>query len=152
MKKSRLILSFLLIFCTLLLLAACGGCAKQDENKTKVVFNLRSEGKTMDPQLAANESSSKILAACMEGLVRQGEKSGKIIPAVAEKWETSEDGLTWTFHLRKNAKWSNDEPVTANDFHYAITRLFEPMFAAEGAYLLYCIKNSEEYPGSVINN
>ena len=152
MKKSYLVFGMLLSLC-LLFVAGCGGSSQDtDSNKTKVVFNLRQEGKTLDPQLSSNEASSKLLAACMEGLVRQGQKSGEIIPGVAEKWETSEDGLIWTFHLRKDAKWSNGEPVTAHDFYYALKRAFEPITASEPAYLFYSIKNSEEYTAGEVTD
>ena len=157
MKRNyQVIIGLLLLTLTLipasLILTGCGGGNNSDTNKNKVIFNLRQEGKTLDPQLQSNEASSKLLAACMEGLVRQGQKNGEIVPGVAEKWETSEDGLTWTFHLRKDAKWSNGEPVSAYDFYYALKRAFEPMTASEAAYLFYCIKNSEEYTAGKIKD
>ena len=61
----------------------------------------------------------------MEGLVRIA-PDGKPQPAVAEKWEASEDGKKITFHLRKDAKWSNGDPVTAQDFEYAWKRVLDP--------------------------
>ena len=59
----------------------------------------------------------------MEGLVKL-DKDGKLAPGIAETWEKSEDGKSWTFKLRKNAKWSNGDPVTAHDFVYAWQRIF----------------------------
>src|SRR6185369_16116155 len=63
------------------------------------------------------------------------------IPGIAERWESSADGLTWTFHLRK-AGWSDKKPVTAQDFVFAWRRLLEPKTAARGAQLLWVIKNA----------
>ena len=140
---------FLLACLTGLLVLFTSGCGKSDSTTKSgqpiVTFNLRSEGKTIDPQLQTSESSSKVDGMCMEGLISFGKKSGEIIPGVAEKWEVSKDGKIMTFYLRKNAKWSNGEPVTSNDFLFAFKRALEPATAAQYAYLLYTIKNAEAY-------
>ena len=61
---------------------------------------------------------------------------------MAERWETSADGLTWTFHLR-DALWSDGVPVTADDFVFSLRRILTPGLASEYAYLLYFIKNAQ---------
>src|SRR5262249_1244893 len=64
------------------------------------------------------------------------------VPGIAERWETSPDGLTWTFHLRK-ARWSDGRPVTAGDFVFAWRRLLDPKTAARGADNLRVIQNAQ---------
>ncbi|MCD5442184.1 ABC transporter substrate-binding protein [Lactobacillus delbrueckii subsp. lactis] len=66
----------------------------------------------MDPALNNDVYSGEQLDATMEGLVRLGNNS-KILPGIAKSWKESKDGMTWTFNLRKNAKWSNGEALTA---------------------------------------
>ncbi|MFP3442983.1 ABC transporter substrate-binding protein, partial [Pantoea sp. SIMBA_133] len=66
-------------------------------------------------------------------------------PAAAKEWEKSEDGKTYTFHLREDAKWSNGEPVTAEDFEYAWKRLANPDTASPAAFLAYFIEGAEAY-------
>jgi oligopeptide transport system substrate-binding protein len=118
---------------------------KAETGKNVVIFNNGEESKTIDPQLVTGETGIRINVATMEGLVMLGKTPGDIIPGVAEKWKTSKDGLEWTFHIRKDAKWSNGEPVTSHDALFGIKRALAPNTAAEYAYLLYYIKNGKEY-------
>lgn len=94
-----------------------------------------------DPQLANSMVNQTVGTTIMEGLVRIRE--GKIVPGAAEKWDVSEDGTAYTFHLR-DSKWSDGQPVTANDFEYAIKRLCDPKTAAPYAYASFYIQNGEE--------
>ena len=66
-------------------------------------------------------------------------------PGTAERWETSEDGLVWKFHLREDAKWSNGDPVTANDFVQSYQRMLTPSLGSQYAYMLHVVKNAEAY-------
>lgn len=97
---------------------------------------------TLDTSKLADQSSNTVAQETQEGLVRLENK--KLVPAGAEKWETSEDGLTWTFHLR-DYSWSDGKKVTAQDYVYAIKRAFEPSIACPNAGIFYCIKGGEEY-------
>lgn len=72
---------------------------------------------SLDTNLATDGDSFEVIADCIDGLT-QMDAEGAAIPAIAEKWDVSEDGLTYTFHLR-DAKWANGDPVTANDFVFA---------------------------------
>jgi oligopeptide transport system substrate-binding protein len=67
---------------------------------------------------------------------------GKIVPAIATTWETSSDGLTWTFHLRPDAVWSDGVPVTADDFVFGIRRVMDPKTASYSAFLNFPIRNA----------
>ena len=78
-----------------------------------------------------------------EGLVTEA-ANGELSPGVAESWTVSDDGLVYTFKLRQNAKWSNGDPVTANDFVFAYQRIQDPATAAEYANILYPIKNAQK--------
>ncbi|MEP6849926.1 MAG: ABC transporter substrate-binding protein, partial [Acidobacteriota bacterium] len=81
--------------------------------------------KTFDPALASTPPETDIVRAIYEGLTDVDPKTLHEVPAVAEKWASSDDGRTWTFQLRKNAKWSNGDPVTARDFVSSWKRLVE---------------------------
>lgn len=83
------------------------GCAKREAAPEKILrLSQRNEPATLDPQLALLPDEFFIIRALDEGLVTP-EPDGSVEPAVAERWETSTDGLTWTFHLRADARWSN---------------------------------------------
>jgi oligopeptide transport system substrate-binding protein len=105
--------------------------------------NIASEPRTTDPGLASDNISGAIAQSTFDGLTRNGEDD-KPHEAVAEKIDVSEDGLTYTFHLR-DSKWSNGDPVTAHDFEFAWKRALDPKTASEYAYQLYYIKNGEAY-------
>ena len=70
---------------------------------------------SLDPQLAQDGTSLEVIANFTDGLI-QPDADGNAIPAIAESWDISEDGKTYTFHLREDAVWSNGAPVTAADF------------------------------------
>jgi oligopeptide transport system substrate-binding protein len=127
-------------------LAACSGekentdDSKKPADKPKVeqVLNFIN-GDTipsMDPSLATDEYGFQFLGATMEGLYRLDEK-GQTTEGIATKHEVSADGKTWTFTLREDAKWSNGDPVTANDFVYAWQRAVDPATGSEyGPYMM----------------
>jgi len=132
----------------LFLLAAFAGCAKREapadagvRSGTLLVGNL-AEPQELDPQLIAAYTDQNIAVALFEGLCALDERSSQPVPGVAERWESSPDGLNWTFHLRPNAKWSNGEPLTAHDFVASWRRALAPTLAAEYAYLLHPLKNA----------
>ncbi|PED69833.1 peptide ABC transporter substrate-binding protein, partial [Bacillus pseudomycoides] len=110
---------------------------KQVLNRTET-----NEIPTMDTSKNTDTLGSQILGNTMEGLYRL-DKDNKPIPAVAESSTKSEDGKKYTFKLRKDAKWSNGDPVTAKDFVFAWQRLVDPKTASEYAFIAYYIKNAE---------
>ena len=146
MKKLFMVFMVLSIF-----IISCGKTGDKTETGKgakgagkKIAVNLQSEPKTLDPQLASDASGITIDSLLYEGLTRL-DKEGKVVPAAAEKWDVSEDGLNWTFHLRKGMKWANGDPVTAKDFAFAWLRALDPKTASEYAYELYYIKGAQEY-------
>ncbi|WP_343314974.1 peptide ABC transporter substrate-binding protein [Brucella sp. BE17] len=98
---------------------------------------------TLDHQRTSTISEANVLRDLYDGLTIQ-DADGKAIPGVAKAWDISEDGTTYTFHLRDNAQWSNGDPVTAGDFQFALRRLMDPKTAAGYASMLFVIKNAED--------
>lgn len=113
-----------------------------------IVWNIGQEPKTWDPVHNTMDSGSGVVKQLFEGLTYFSEDG--IQPGVAETWETSEDGLTWTFHLREDAKWSDGQPVTANDFAYSWRRMCEPTEASQNLVNLtdYVAGAKEYYDGT----
>ncbi len=104
-----------------------------------------SEPPCLDPQLSTDTTSSEILNDCLEGIIRMDEEGiPKKDSGMATNWDVSEDGLVYTFHLR-DAKWTDGEPVSADDFAYAWTRVLDPDTASNYAFLAYPIKNAQAY-------
>ncbi len=119
-------------------------CSKRTATPTSQTLRLsqRNEPATLDPQLATLPDEFFIIRALSEGLVTPNPDGGTPLPAVAERWETSADGLTWTFHLRANARWSNGDPVTAGDFVFSIQRALNPATAAPKAQLFAAVQDA----------
>ncbi len=101
------------------------------------------EPATLDPHKAEAVPDHNILRDLYEGLVSDGPK-GELAPGAAESWDISSDGTVYTFHLRKNGKWSNGDPVTAADFVYSFERALDPKTGSKYTFILYPIKNAEE--------
>lgn len=128
----------------LLLLAALPAlflsCAVPAQAQTILNRGNGAEPESLDPAFAGSAMETNILGDLMVGLTTLDD-AARPIPGVAERWDVSADGLTWTFHLRK-ARWSTNKPVTAQDFVFAWRRLLEPKTAARGAQLLWVIDNA----------
>jgi oligopeptide transport system substrate-binding protein len=105
-------------------------------------FANAAEPFTLDPNLADSSWENYIIGDLMMGLTTE-DTMARPVPGIAERWETSPDGLTWTFHLR-DALWSDGAPVTADDFIFAWRRVLDPKLAASNAYFPYIIKNGEK--------
>ncbi|MFN7140855.1 MAG: peptide ABC transporter substrate-binding protein, partial [Limisphaerales bacterium] len=85
------------------------------------------------------------IIALLEGLTYPDPKTLEPRPGAAESWKVSDDQLTYTFNIRKNARWSNGDPVTAQDFVRSYQRMLSPTLAAEYAYMLHYMENAEEF-------
>lgn len=134
-----------------LLLTCCIGCnkAKQaistnDPSKDKSLLRIcfSSEVQSFDPRLSIDLPSEHALKMLFEGLMRFNLED-KLIPAVADSYEISEDQKTYTFHLRPT-QWSNEEKVTAHDFEYAWKKAIDPSFKGAGVQNFYPIKNVQD--------
>ena len=125
---------FLMIFVfSVVTLTACSGDSESSGKVLKVAKDV--ELASMDQHIATDGLSFEVIAATIEGLYTL-DADGNAIPAIAESYDLSEDGLTYTFHLREDAKWSNGDSVTANDFVYAWRRLVNPNTASEYAFIM----------------
>ncbi len=123
--------------CALLILLV--GCSAKQENVVRI--NLKSEPTTLDPRKARDVHSMTLARMFFEGLTRVNQED-KAELALAEKVEISDDGKIYTFTLRPS-KWTNGDPVTAQDFVYAWTKSLEPHFPSDQAFQLYVIKNAK---------
>lgn len=99
------------------------------------------EPQSLDPQIAEGVPSSNILRDLFEGLTSE-DAAANVIPGLAESWDISEDGLTYTFHLR-DALWSDGQAITAEDVIYAWQRAVDPAVGSNYSFILYPIKNAE---------
>ena len=126
--------------------SADGGADKAEGAGTSDLnIMLETPVQSLDPQQATDGTSFEVIAGYTDGLM-QMDADGQAVPAIAETYDLSDDGLTYTFHLR-DAKWSNGEPVTAADFVFAWQRAVDPAVASEYAYMLSDIgqiKNAAE--------
>ncbi|MBV8165669.1 MAG: peptide ABC transporter substrate-binding protein, partial [Alphaproteobacteria bacterium] len=96
------------------------------------------EPETLDPHHSSGMTEFEIEVELFEGLVQYG-PAGQPVPGVADRWAISEDGLTYRFNLRADARWSNGDPVVANDFVYAFRRAVDPATASSYAFILFPI-------------
>ncbi|CUN42958.1 MULTISPECIES: peptide ABC transporter substrate-binding protein [Clostridium] len=121
-----------------------GNSNASDTVKQELVFNLGADPETIDPTInTASEASTVILNAfeCIMTL----DENDNAVEGAAESVEVSDDGLVYTIKLRKDGKWSDGEPVVADNFKYSWVRALTKENAAEYAYQLYYIKNAEKY-------
>ncbi|MFN4193999.1 MAG: ABC transporter substrate-binding protein, partial [Tabrizicola sp.] len=114
-------------------LALAAGPAMADDILDR---GIGSEWSSLDPQVNFDAAAGWILADAYEGLVTF-DPDGAIIPGAAERWEASADGKTYTFHLREGLKWSNGDPLVAQDFVNGVLRTLNPDTVSEKGYYFY---------------
>lgn len=145
-RRLRFILhnsSFIILF----LLAACSRTAPP----AGLVIVNGPEPESLDPALITAQADGRIVASLFEGLTRYDPKTAMPEPGLAERWEVSPDGKTYTFFIRSNAVWSTGGPVTAHDVVYSWRRVLDPLTAAEYAGQLFYLKNGEEFNSARTN-
>ncbi len=132
----------------LLIITACSESSRTSGAEASaqwLTLTVGSSPNTLDPHLATGVPSWKILTALGEGLVAINGQTLEVKPAVAERWEISEDGLHFRFHLRDNAKWSNGEPVTAADFANSWERMLSPSLGNPYAQDLFAVSGARAF-------
>ena len=147
MKKNKLKKVLALVVAATIgatLLVGCGDDSKKETNEQVLTYNLGADSKTLDPALNTAVDGGIVIANAFEGLCRTDEND-KAIEGGAKSWTISEDGLTYTFNLREDAKWTNGDNVTAHDYEYAWKRVLNPETGAEYAYQMYYIEGAEAY-------
>jgi oligopeptide transport system substrate-binding protein len=102
-----------------------------------------SEPETLDPHRAEGVPTANILRDLFEGLVTTA-PDGRLVPGAAERWEVSEDGTVYTFFLRPEGRWSNGDPLTAEDFVYSLRRSADPATGSKYSQILYPILNAPQ--------
>ena len=127
--------------CFLISLLCFTGCGSDEEYV--LYFELDSAPKTLDPQLANGKSEELLVKNIFEGLMRENSK-GEIVKGAASDYSVSEDGKTYTFTLRKDAKWSDGELLKAEDFVFAFERAVDPKNKAPYVASLYSIVGAKE--------
>jgi oligopeptide transport system substrate-binding protein len=154
-KKLVVLMSILLVL--VMVFTGCSSPADKTDDETgdetqnggtgakKILrTNNSSEPGSLDPALAQGTHESWVLENVFEGLMTFNEK-GELVEGMAEKYEVSEDGLTYKFYIREDAKWTNGDPVTAHDFEYSWKRALDPKTASYYASILYPIKGAEAF-------
>jgi len=158
MKKSKSFAALAMAATMIIGLAGCGNSANTDatvaqggsdtvvSGSSELNIMLETPVESLDPQQATDGTSFEVIANFTDGLM-QMDADGQAVNALAESYDISEDGLTYTFHIRQDANWSNGEPVTAADFVFAWQRAVDPQVASEYSYMLSDIgqiKNAAE--------
>lgn len=108
-------------------------------------FGNATEVTGVDPHGTNGMPEQRIIKSLFEGLVSKDPKTLAIVPGVADRWDVSEDGMTYVFHIRETAKWSNGDPVTAHDFVNSWLRGLMPALANETVTSLFVFKNAEKF-------
>jgi oligopeptide transport system substrate-binding protein len=161
--KTLWLLLAMLVASLALVTAGCGGddegdasgtdtgATTQDEGGSaaanqEITINWGAEPPSLDPGLASDTTSAAILLNIMDPLVLL-DADNEPQPSMAESWDVSDDGKTVTFHLRSDGKWTNGDPVTAEDFEYSWKRTISPELAADYAYQFYGIVGAQDYNG-----
>ncbi len=130
----------------ILMLASCfaiTGCGSKSGPKY-LRYSVGAEPETLDPRKSTGIPESTVQAQLFEGLTTLDAKNNPV-PAMAERWEISPDGLMYKFFLRPGIKWSNGDPVTAYDFEYAWKTTLSPELGAKYSYQLFYIRNGEAF-------
>lgn len=127
------------------------GCSSGENNVSRgnrlgiLHLGNGTEPQELDPHIVTGLPEHHILIALLEGLVRKNPQNLEPVPGVAKSWQISEDGTVYTFTLRQHARWSNGDPVTAEDFRWSYWRAMQPALGNKYAYMFYPIKNAEAY-------
>jgi oligopeptide transport system substrate-binding protein len=144
-------LSVILVFC----FASCQRVETDIEKGNRLQVLHKGNGpevQDLDPHLVNSVASLNVISALLEGLVSEDPHDLHPVPGVAESWEISTDEKTYTFRLRRDAKWSNGEAVTAHDFVESYHRILSTRLASPVAYMLYPVANAEAFNMGKIDN
>lgn len=143
--KSIRIRNIAFIFLCLWVIVLLPSCEEDDGSGHIFKMNIENNPQNLDPQMAEDDESVMIITNMMEGLMKT-DASGAIVPAAAESFSMSEDGITYTFYLRQDRMWESlmedfSEPVTADDFVFAFQRIFDAKTESPYSKDFSCIKN-----------
>ena len=134
-----------------LLVLLNAGCSRSDPPADLVIIN-GPEPESLDPAIQTGQADGRVVGSLFEGLTRYDPVTANPQPGLAERWEISPDGRTYTFFLRTNAAWSTGEPITPEDVVYSWLRLLKPETGCEYVGLLFYIKNAEAYHANSLSD
>ena len=139
----------LVALAALFMLAACSGGdgSRVEQGIQDGVFHLGNgtEPQAIDPHITSGVPEHRIIQSIFEGLVTKNPYSLEIEAGVAQSWEISEDGRLYTFHINEEARWSNGDPITAEDFRWSWQRALDPALGNQYNYMYFPIVNAEEF-------
>jgi len=130
-----------------LLAARVAGSARLEP--ADFAFNNFTEVSSLDPAAVTGIPEGRMVGAIFEGLCVKHPRTLEPLPGMAKSWKSSADGLTLTFRIREDARWTNGDPVTAHDFRWSWERLLDPRTAAPNAYQLWCVRGAEAFTTEV---
>lgn len=147
--KKRLLTALLTVAVTAALFSGCGVPGEEKEDKkeketgmSELHLALQVDPYILDPQLCTTMNEGAVDFHLYEGLYRLD--GTEVVPAGAESYDVSDDGMTYTFHLRDGVKWSDGKEVTAEDYKYGFERVVDPKTASAGSYLAGWVKNASK--------
>ena len=138
----------------LLGVVGCGffpGCARRELPADVTIINGGEPG-SLDPAIITGQVEMRVVQGLFEGLTRLDPKTARPVPGLAEGWEISPDGRSYTFHLRTNLVWSTGEPITADDVVYSWIRVLNTATASSYAGQLFCLKNAKDFNAGKIKD
>ena len=122
-------------------------CTLEEATRNKILFiSEGGEPRTLDPQAVWSTHEYHIIQGLIEGLVGcHPTDQSKEVPGMADRWKHNDDYSIWTFHIGEDRKWSNGDPVTAQDFVFSYKRILTPTFGAQSVDHLFVMKGAEDY-------
>ncbi len=126
----------------------CGGRqSRVEQGNAEGIMHMAigAEPRDLDPHMVSAYTDMQVVLALFEGLVAVDEATSRPVAACAESWVISSDGLSWTFKLRPDLRWSDGESITAHTFHGSFLRALAPALASEYAYVLYAIRGAADF-------
>jgi len=143
----RSVASSLLLMIAIGITGCSGGLTPVEQGIRDGILHMNnaSEPENLDPHTVTGVPEHFILSSLFEGLVNLGADGTTIVPAAAETWDVSDDGLTYTFYLRKDCKWSDGSPLTTADFLYGWERILTPALGSDYSSMLYIMKNARAF-------
>jgi oligopeptide transport system substrate-binding protein len=153
MSNAKRLRLFAQVFCCALVAAGCAAHAQKQEwfgvisppPGQTLRYISGAEPESLDPQMSSGQPEARIAVSMFEGLTEYHPKTLEPIPGIAERWTNNSDVSEFVFFLRRNAKFSNGDPITARDFVYTIRRGLRPSLASRVAFMAWDIKYAEAF-------
>ena len=142
------ITSLALLLAASFILVGCGGRqSRVEQGNVEGIMHIAigAEPRDLDPHMVSAYTDMQVVLALFEGLVAVDEATSRPVAASSERWEIAPDGMSWTFHLRSDLRWSDGTPLIAATFRDSFRRALAPALASEYAYVLYAIRGAADF-------